>query len=89
MPPLMHDFSIPLETKERRNTYSGSFKAQIVSEFINKKKPLKELADYYNVHPNQIKNWKSQLLKGACFVLDDKRTSRTHPVKLRNPLEAE
>ena len=80
---LNNDFSSPIESKDRRNTYSGTFKARVVCEFINKKRSLKELAEFYNVHPNQIKNWKSQLLKGASYVLDDKRTSRYQPEKLR------
>ena len=59
--------------KTKRKTYDGFFKAQAVSEFINGKRSLKEVAGRYGVHPNQIKNWKAILLKEACRVLDDKR----------------
>lgn len=65
----------------KRNTYSGSFKAQIVSELINGKRSLKELAEYYNVHPNQIKNWKSILLKRASDTLEDKRRTKSRSRK--------
>lgn len=57
----------------KRKTYKGSFKAKVVSEFINRKMGLKELAEKYEVHPNQIKNWKSLLLKRAHIILDDRR----------------
>jgi transposase len=58
--------------KERR-TYSGVFKARVVGELLNGKKDLQGLADLYQVHPNQIKNWKTLLMKRAHLVLDDKR----------------
>jgi transposase-like protein len=57
----------------KRKIYSGSFKAKVVIESLKGKKSLNELADQYNVHPNQIKNWKSILLKQASYVLEDKR----------------
>lgn len=65
-----------VEAAGKRNTYSGAFKAKVVSEFINKKACLKELAEHYQLHPNQIKNWKSILLKRAGDILEDKRRSK-------------
>ena len=56
-----------------RKTYSGSFKAQIVCKWLNGKKGLLELAEENDLHPNQIKNWKSALLRHAGEVLEDKR----------------
>ncbi len=64
------------ETAGKRNTYSGAFKAKVVSEFINRKRRLKELAEHYQLHPNQIKNWKSILLKRAGDILEDKRRNK-------------
>jgi len=64
------------EAAGKRNTYSGAFKAKVVSEFINRKRRLKELAEHYQLHPNQIKNWKSILLKRAGDILEDKRRSK-------------
>lgn len=56
-----------------RKTYSGEFKAMVVSEYIRGDKSLEELSDEYQVHPNQIKNWKSLLFKRAPEILDDRR----------------
>ena len=67
---------VPLAIKGKRQSYSGSFKAQIVSEWINRKRTLSELSEYYHVHPNQIKNWKSLLLKEARHVFEDKRREK-------------
>jgi transposase-like protein len=58
---------------KRRKIYSGSFKAKVVLELLNGKKSLNELARQYQLHPNQIKNWKSILLKHASYILEDKR----------------
>jgi Transposase. len=58
---------------KKRKTYSGDFKAKVVLELIRKKKTLTELADQYEPHPNQIKNWKSIFLKQAVNIFDDKR----------------
>jgi transposase len=66
-----------IEITGKRSTYSGSFKARIVSELINGKKSLKDLAEYYNVHPNQIKNWKAILLQRAGDVLEDRRKTQS------------
>jgi transposase len=64
------------DMKAKRKTYEGLFKARLVAEWLNGKKNLNELAEQYSVHPNQIKNWKSLLLKGASQVLDDRRRSK-------------
>lgn len=56
-----------------RNTYSGAFKAHILRELINGERSLFDLAEKYDLHPNQIKNWKSALLRQAHLVLEDKR----------------
>ena len=58
---------------KRRKVYSGSFKAKVVCELLKGDKSLNELAEQYQVHPNQIKNWKSILLKNASTILEDKR----------------
>jgi transposase len=64
-----------METMKRRKRYTGDFKAHVVSEYIKAEKTLDEIADEHDVHPNQIKNWKSILLKRAHEVLDDRRSS--------------
>ncbi len=59
---------------KNRKRYSGDFKARVVADYIKGEKTLDELADERHVHPNQIKNWKSILLKRAHEVLDDRRS---------------
>lgn len=58
---------------KKRRSYTGAFKAEVLREYLNNGKNLRELADQYHVHPNQIKNWKSLLMKRAVLVLEDRR----------------
>ncbi|MDP1993323.1 MAG: transposase [Syntrophales bacterium] len=68
--------SVQQDLKVKRKSYDGLFKAQIISEWMNGERSLNELAKFYDVHPNQIKNWKSILFKRASHVLEDKRRSK-------------
>ena len=61
---------------KKRKTYSGTFKAKVVTEFIHGKTELEDLAEKYQVHPNQIKNWKSLLFKRAHIIFSDRRHSK-------------
>ncbi len=65
-----------LRFMKTRKTYLGEFKAKVVVELLRGKKDLLELATQYKVHPNQIKNWKSQLLKQAVEIFEDKRRKK-------------
>jgi transposase len=58
---------------KKRRSYNGEFKARILREHLNGRKSLQEIADEYEVHPNQIKNWKCRLMKRAGMVLEDER----------------
>jgi transposase len=62
-----------MDSMKARKRYTGEFKARVVAEYIKGEKNLAELATAYQVHPNQIKNWKSILLKHANEVLEDRR----------------
>lgn len=61
---------------KKRKTYSGTFKAKVISDLLLGKKELYELANDYQLHPNQIKNWKTLLFKRAHIVLSDRRHNK-------------
>ncbi len=57
----------------RRNRYSGIFKARVSLEAIKGEKTLAELSSKYQVHANQITTWKKILLNNAKDIFKDKR----------------
>lgn len=58
---------------EKRNVYSGKFKSKVAIAALEGKKTISEIASDYQIHPNQVSNWKNQLLKGAEEFLSDRR----------------
>ena len=60
-------------TKRSRRTHSPAFKAKVALAAIKGEKTLAELAQQFDVHPNQITTWKSQLLEGAAGVFGQEK----------------
>ena len=55
-------------TRRARRTHSPAFKAKVALAAIKGEKTLAELAQQYDVHPNQITAWKAELAEGAAGV---------------------
>jgi len=47
-----------------RKRHSATFKAQVVQEVLKEEKTIAQIASEYGVHPNQISQWKTVVLKG-------------------------
>ena len=68
-------------TKRTRRNHSPAFKAKVALAAVKGEKTLAELAQQFDVHPNQITNWRSQLLEGAAGVFGlDVRTGSAEPM---------
>ncbi len=52
-------------TKRTRRTHAPGFKAKVALAAIKGEKTLAELAQQYDVHPNQITAWKAHLVEAA------------------------
>jgi transposase len=56
-----------MSRRPRRN-HTAAFKSKVALAAIKGEKTLSELAEQFDVHANQITQWKSQLLEGAAGV---------------------
>ena len=54
--------------KRPRRNHTPSFKAKVALAAIRGEMTLAQLAEYFDVHPNQITTWKAQLQEGAADV---------------------
>lgn len=51
--------------RRKRRNHSSSFKAKVAMAALKGDKTLAELAEQFDVHPNQITEWKRQLMENA------------------------
>ena len=57
-------------TRRPRRNHTPAFKAKVALAAIKGDRTLIELAEQFDVHPNQITTWKAQLEGGAADVFD-------------------
>lgn len=70
----------------KRKRYSAEFKAKVALEAIKEQKTLSELSNQFQIHPNQISQWKKQLLGEAKEIFS--RTAKNNQ-KHQQELEAQ
>jgi transposase-like protein len=71
-----------MSRRPRRN-HSPDFKAKVALAAIRGDKTLAELAKRFDVHPNQIAQWKDQLLSSAANVFGGDSRPTEPPIDLK------
>ena len=57
-------------SKRPRRNHSAAFKAKVALEAVKEEQTLVQLSERFQVHPNQITEWKKQLLEKAPEVFE-------------------
>jgi transposase len=60
-------------TRRPRRNHTPAFKAKVALAAIKGEKTMAELAQQFDVHANQITQWRGQLLEGAADVFGEAR----------------
>jgi transposase len=73
--------------KNKRRKFSAAFKAKVAVEAIKEQLTLSELAQKYELHPNQIALWKKEFLENAESVFERDKKQAEELDKLKNKQE--
>ncbi len=60
----------------KRRAFTAQFKAKVALEAIKGQRTLAEIAQHYQVHPNQVSTWKSQAVDHLSAAFEDGRRRR-------------
>ncbi len=60
-------------SEKKRNIFTGAQKAKVDLEAVKGLKTINEIAQEYGVHPNQVSQWKKELLENAGSLFEGKR----------------
>ena len=61
----------------KRRSHSPALKAKVALAAIQGEKTIAELAEQFQIHPNQITTWKNQLLSSAQEVFENGSSKST------------
>ena len=66
--------------KKTRRKFTGAFKAKVAIEALKEQSTLNELASKYELHQNQISQWKQEFLSKSSQIFEtDKKKKSTEP----------
>jgi len=66
-------------SKRPRRNHAPAFKAKVALDALKGDQTIVELSQRYQVHPNQITEWKKQLLEHAADIFSKERKTEQGP----------
>jgi len=60
--------------KKTRRKFSTAFKTKVVLEVLKERKTVSELAQQFELHPNQISAWKREFVENAQRAFGDDKS---------------
>ena len=55
-----------------KKSYDSKFKSRVAMEALRVESTVAEIAGKYQVHPNQVQQWKKKLMEGASEIFQSK-----------------
>jgi transposase len=65
--------------RRQRRKHSSTFKAKVAIAALKGDKTIVEISEQFEVHPNQIADWKRQLQENAATVFGEKQEKEKEP----------
>ena len=59
-----------MDMKRTRRKFSSEFKAKVAIEALKERSTLSELAIKFELHPNQISQWKQEFLENSSSIFE-------------------
>ncbi len=72
-------------TRRSRRNHSPAFKAKVALAALKGEETLAQLAERFDLHPNQITQWRSQLLEGATEVFSSGAPPKQEGLRRKRP----
>ncbi len=69
----------------KRKSFSKDFKAKVVLAALREESTIQEIGKKYEVHPNQITQWKKQAIEGLADIFE--RPNKKNEVEQQNEEE--
>lgn len=69
-----------------KRKFTSDFKTKVVLEALKEHSTASELAQKYELHPQQISNWKKEFLSKASSVFDKKVSAKSEAEEERDRL---
>lgn len=66
-------------TRRKRRNHSPGFKSQVAIAAMKRDKTLAELSQQFDIHPNQITDWKTQRMERSAQVFGDTAAKAVEP----------
>ncbi len=66
-----------MASTKNRKVYKPEFKAKVALEAVRGKLTINQIAKQFEVHPNQISNWKKHFLESLPQIFDNSKKSPT------------